>query len=135
LPYPPPLTRATLRKLADARVADAQVLLKGRRYAAAYYLCGYGVECAFKACVARTSNRGDFPDLSKVRDSYTHDLSRLVRVAGLESSLAAEEKSDPQFQRYWLAVRVWSEQSRYQSVFGNTPWPLFCHPDLSLDKG
>jgi hypothetical protein len=96
-------------------VADARVLLRGRRYAAAYYLCGYAVECALKACVARQSVRGEFPDLNRVRDSHTHDLSRLVRVAGLEASLAAERRSDPQFNAYWATILDWSEQGRYEN--------------------
>jgi HEPN domain-containing protein len=42
------MNRQDFRRLAEHRVQDAEVLLAGRRYAAAYYLCGYAMECALK---------------------------------------------------------------------------------------
>jgi HEPN domain-containing protein len=107
------------------RIADARVLLRARRYAAAYYMCGYAVECALKACIARQTRSSDFPDLNKVRDSWTHNLSALVKVAGLDADRTREESADPIFKRYWATTQGWSESSRYERRTGAEARDLF----------
>jgi HEPN domain-containing protein len=67
-----------LQALADARVADARTLLNAKRFDAAYYLAGYAIECALKACIATKTERHDFPDKDFARDVYTHNLVDLV---------------------------------------------------------
>ena len=90
------------------------MLFAERRYAGAYYLCGYAVECALKACIAGQTKRGEFPDPRKARDGFTHDLVRLVKVAELDVFLEAEERADALFRQHWSVVKDWSEESRYQ---------------------
>ena len=107
------LTRRGLKQLAEARVRDAEVLLKGRRYAAAYYLCGYAVECALKACIAKQTVRHEFPDLKRVRDSYTHNIRQLIVEAGLIDDLNTRLKIDG-FERNWTILQGWSEEKRYE---------------------
>ena len=82
-------------------------------YDGAYYLCGYAVECALKACIAKNVKRHDFPDRKVVNDSYTHDLVKLIRTAGLDSELDNEMKTNPGFIANWRVVKDWSENSRY----------------------
>jgi HEPN domain-containing protein len=96
------------------RLQEARVLLESGNSEGAYYLSGYAVECGLKACIAKQTKRHDFPDRKTVADSYTHDLARLVRVAGLEPALDQELRTDPIFRRYWTVVKDWSEESRYQ---------------------
>jgi len=43
------------------RLKDAEVLLQKGRNEAAYYLAGYAVECALKACIAKQTKRHEFP--------------------------------------------------------------------------
>ena len=45
--------RSDFQKLAEDRIADAGALFEAHRYDAAYYLAGYAVECALKACIAK----------------------------------------------------------------------------------
>jgi len=45
--------REQLQQLAELRLEDAEALIASGRWAAAYYLLGYSVECGLKACVAR----------------------------------------------------------------------------------
>lgn len=71
------------------------------------------MECGLKACIAKHTRRHDFPDKKKVNDSYTHDLSKLVKIAGLEGKLD-EETKNPQFAVNWGIVKDWTEDSRYQ---------------------
>ena len=47
----------------------------------AYYLAGYAVECALKACIAKGTLRGEFPDKKRVDSSYSHNLRELFKVA------------------------------------------------------
>jgi hypothetical protein len=72
------------------------------------------VECAIKACIARKTNRYEFPDLRTVTASYSHDLERLIGVAGLSTQLESDAQIDPTFAVNWRTVKDWSEQSRYE---------------------
>jgi hypothetical protein len=49
-----PIYRRDFKSLADLRIEDARLLLRSGRQQGAYYLCGYAVECALKACIAKT---------------------------------------------------------------------------------
>ena len=68
------MNRKELQTLAKIRIKEAEVLLNNnlnnKRYDGAYYLCGYGVECALKACIAKNTKRYEFPDKQTVLDSY-----------------------------------------------------------------
>jgi HEPN domain-containing protein len=83
-------------------------------YDGAYYLAGYAVECALKACIAKETRRHQFPDKKRVDLSHSHDLLQLIRVAGLEDQHRERVRSDPDFETNWEVVRRWSEQSRYR---------------------
>jgi hypothetical protein len=87
--------------------------MERRRFDAAYYLAGYVIECALKACIAKQTRRFDFPP-QRTQNIYTHDLSALLIQAGLQPDLGFEVQADPQFSRYWVIVRAWNEGSRYE---------------------
>ena len=108
------MNRQDFKRLAEQRVRDAEVLLAGRRYAAAYYLCGYAVECALKACIAKRTRRSEFPDRKTVNKRHTHDLNVLVELAELEDTRVSRCKNDPAFKLSWQAVEDWSERDRYE---------------------
>jgi len=108
------MNRQDFKRLAEQRVRDAEVLLAGRRYAAAYYLCGYAVECALKACIAKQTRRSEFPDRERVNKSWTHDLNVLVKLAELEASRNRRRDNDRVFRLNWHTVEDWSEQGRYE---------------------
>jgi hypothetical protein len=110
------MNRLELQALARDRLADSRALLRAHRYAGAYYLAGYSVECALKACIARQVRRYDFPDKKVVSDSYTHDLTKLVGIAGLKTRLESALASDRSFELNWTVVRDWSEEDRYNSA-------------------
>ena len=107
------MNRRDLQNLALTRLKEVEVLLKNRQYSGAYYLSGYVIECALKACIAKQTKKNDFPDKKTVMDSYTHDLEKLVKVAKLEKQLKSL-LNDPEFSVRWLEVKDWSEESRYQ---------------------
>jgi HEPN domain-containing protein len=80
------MNRLDFQKLAELRLLEAEVLLDAGKYEGAYYLCGYAVECALKACIAKLTKEHDFPDKATVNDSYTHDLGKLLGVSGLKKT-------------------------------------------------
>lgn len=107
------MDRSDLQVLAEARVADAEALLQEGRWAAAYYLLGYAVECALKACAAKQFREHEVPDKTIVNDFYTHRLDKLLNISGAKVALEARAAADPRFQVNWNAVRDWNEASRY----------------------
>jgi hypothetical protein len=107
------MNRADFQRLAMTRLDEAGALLAAGKWAGAYYLAGYAVECALKASIAKQTRAYDFPDRTTVIDSYTHDLVKLVKVAGLEQQLQSDTQADLLFAVNWATVKDWSEQSRY----------------------
>lgn len=80
----------------------------------AFYLAGYAVECALKACIAKSTRRGEFPDKRKVESSHSHNLLQLTMVAGLDEACSEQVGRDSNFRYNWEYVQLWSEQSRYR---------------------
>ncbi len=115
------MNRKTLQALAKERVKDAKALLGRKRWAAAYYLAGYAVECGLKACVLRHIDATgmifkEAKYLKRLAGCWTHDLVELVELAGLTATLGQATQADPQFYTNWVQVKDWSETSRYATV-------------------
>jgi len=110
------VNRTDLQQLADIRINEATALLKlpASMSDGAYYLAGYAVECALKSCIAKLNNQHDWPEKSFVGDCHTHDILKLVRLAGLEPAKAADAAANPALDQNWAIVKDWSEQSRYE---------------------
>jgi HEPN domain-containing protein len=109
------VNRKDLQNLAETRLKDAELLYKHRRYDGAYYLAGYVVECALKACIAKKVKRYDFPDKDLAHRVFTHDLSQLLTHAGLMPQFKLEFRNNPQFEVRWGVVKDWSARSRYET--------------------
>lgn len=107
------MNRRDLQALSRERLRDAKVLLTHGQYVGAYYLAGYSVECALKACIARKTCRFDFPDRKAVLDSHTHDVQKLVELAGLKPQLDATFSADGVFKSNWLLITAWKVEDRY----------------------
>ncbi|HEX9652120.1 MAG TPA: DNA-binding protein [bacterium] len=103
-----------LHKLSILRQREAAALLKAEQWSGAYYLIGYAVECALKACVAKQVQRFDFPDKKLAIEAFTHDFEKLVKIAGLEQELQKDLKSSPALELNWAVVKDWSEEARYE---------------------
>ncbi|MBI1831825.1 MAG: HEPN domain-containing protein [Planctomycetes bacterium] len=109
------MNRSDFQQLADVRIDEAAVLLAAQKWDGAYYLAGYAVECALKACIAKLTNQHDFPPQRKDwEDCYTHDLEKLVKRAKLELHRKRDAALNIDFQNNWSAVKDWTESSRYE---------------------
>jgi HEPN domain-containing protein len=108
------IQRNELKKIARARLKDADILLASRRYDGAIYLCGYAIELALKARICRTLKWHGYPstnsDFKKYQSFRTHDLDVLLHLTGLEIKI----KTD--FLAEWSAVAQWNPAARYQPV-------------------
>jgi len=107
------MNRADLQKLSNIRIREAKALFAAGEYSGAYYLAGYAVECALKACIAKSVQRYDFPDKSLAQKSYVHDLKDLLRLADPNSVLGVDILSNPKLDASWNLTKDWTEQSRY----------------------
>ncbi len=109
------MNRNNLQRLTGIRIREAKTLFKAGEYSGAYYLAGYAVECALKACFARGVKRFDFPEKNTTNTVYTHDLKVLVKLVNLEKERSAATQINKRFEAGWNVVFKWTEQSRYST--------------------
>ena len=112
------LNRTDFQILAVERLEDAKALASLGRYAAAFYLAGYSIECALKACIAKRIQAGDWPPKPKVvqNEYYSHDLSALLKAAGLDTDLKSYAGISAVFAKNWATVLDWTEERRYETA-------------------
>jgi HEPN domain-containing protein len=120
-----PVNRAKLQRLAQERISDAKVLLAARHWSAAYYLAGYAVECALKACIAKLMKSEEFPDKTFAEKCWTHNLPQLLGLAGLKDELDAATQAESEFADNWNTVTQWTESSRYARTPKADPEDLY----------
>jgi len=109
------MNRTDFHKLTEIRIKEAKALLDRKCYEGSYYLAGYAVECALKACISKRTQAHDFPPQPQVvRDYYQHKIESLAKLAGLELELN-KQLSVVQFNKNWSCVIKWSEQHRYET--------------------
>lgn len=108
------MDRADLQQLADLRLRDANALMTSGQWDAAYYLLGYCVECALKACVAKQFLQHEVPDRKLVNSFYTHRLDELLTISSVKSQLESRTAADSTFAINWNTVGEWTEGVRYE---------------------
>jgi HEPN domain-containing protein len=104
-----------LKKIASARLKDAEVLFQGKRYDGAVYLCGYAVELTLKARICKTLKWSGFPSTNSefqgLQSFKTHRLDLLLSLSGQEAKIKTQYLAD------WSIVASWDSETRY-SVIG-----------------
>src|SRR3954447_799924 len=108
------VNRKQWQNVARERLKDARALLGRKRWAAAYYMSGYVIECGLKACLLRHLGESDavFGDekyLKELAKCWTHDLEKLVGLAGLEADFGGARGANPALDAYWGVVKDWKE--------------------------
>jgi HEPN domain-containing protein len=108
------ISKTNLIKLAKARLKDAEVLYSAKRYDGSVYLCGYVIELALKARIAKTLKWTGFPETRSEFQNYTsfrtHDLDVLLSLSGKESIIRAR------YLTAWSVFSSWSPERRYNPV-------------------
>jgi HEPN domain-containing protein len=104
-----------LKQLSNDHLIDAGHLLKAGRWAGAYYLAGYSVECALKACIVNRISKTAvvFEDKKFAEKCFTHHLESLIEVANLKVELELASITNPTLGQNWSIVKDWSEKARY----------------------
>ncbi|WP_404431970.1 HEPN domain-containing protein [Sutcliffiella horikoshii] len=100
------MNRSDFQDIANLRLKEAKVLLENECYYGAYYITGYVVECALKACIAKRTKQYEFPDKRIVNRIYTQNLLELINVLGVFVPSELETN--------WAVVKDWSEHDRYR---------------------
>ena len=114
------MNKSDLEKLVDIRISEAKALLDSEKYQGAYYLAGYSLECAFKACIAKQVQKHDFPNKDLAVQSHKHKLTDLLGVAGLKQKLTEKEREDSDFKLNWAVAKDWAVESRYECAIEPT---------------
>jgi hypothetical protein len=109
------ITKRDLEALSEARIQEAMLLQKGGRHSGAYYLAGYSVELAIKACIAKHIRSGVLPDRNFINKIYQHKFPELIGLAGLKDELDQTIRTDQRFSGNWGLACNWSEESRYMA--------------------
>ena len=110
-------SKADFQSLAEQRLIETKALLDLELWDGAYYLAGYAVELALKACIIKMMMETDaFPDKRFSENCYTHDVRKLIVVAKLESLWDAARADNPILAENWLLAVNWSEQKRYHRI-------------------
>lgn len=109
------MNRDDFKSLAEIRLSEAKTLLDNGMYDGAYYLCGYVVEFALKACIAKKTNQYDFPPNQKTANQiYSHKFDDLLGAAGLKVQFHEDLEKDKDLEINWNIVSPWNESSRYE---------------------
>jgi HEPN domain-containing protein len=108
------LDHKDIKGLAKARHKDARVLLRGKRYEGAIYVCGYAIELALKARICRTLKWTGYPATDREFKGYnsfrTHNLDVLLHLSGIEAKIKTTVFAE------WSAVAQWNPESRYTPI-------------------
>ena len=107
------VNKSDFEQLANVRIEEAVVLLDAGKSDGAYYLAGYAVECALKACIAKLTNQYDYPDKYFANRCFTHHIEELVALAGLATQRDIDVGADPALKANWQLVKEWNESVRY----------------------
>jgi hypothetical protein len=114
------LNHAELQRMTEERLRDADALMTGGRWAFAYYVAGYAVECALKACLLKRMvlTGWVFDESAKrVDECRTHDFATIIKIAGMLDDLKQRRNESlaaaGRFHVNWEVVSEWKVTSRY----------------------
>lgn len=115
--FPVKKTRRDFQRLAELRAREASTLAKAGNQHGAFYLGGFAIECALKACIAKQTKRYEFPaDARYANKVFTHDLGDLLKLAHLDAQLDRDMRSRPQLATNWGIVKLRKVDSRYEKA-------------------
>ena len=107
------MNRIDFQEIAEFRLRESKALLDAGFPDGAYYLAGYAVECALKACIAKRTREHDFPEKDS-KEYYVHDLEKLLGFAKLKDDFYQALRANPAMNANWIITKNWAKTSRYQ---------------------
>jgi HEPN domain-containing protein len=97
--------------LARRKLSSARHLFQIRQNVEAYVQCGFAVECALKARIMTSRRLNRWPDFDA--ELFTHDLPKLLALAGLEADMLAEATAASRVAENWMVAKDWHHRARY----------------------
>jgi HEPN domain-containing protein len=94
----------------------AEVLALEGRWKQAFSHAGFAVECALKYAIMKIERLNEWPPRQARRELYSHDLSRLLEIAGLRDHLLDEVDLQSRIGLAWLVAKDWSIETRYDPL-------------------
>jgi hypothetical protein len=79
-------------------------------------LAGDAIKLILKAILSGPFKADTLPDRSLLRDVFTRDFTRLVKLCHLEDERRSRSDGCPEFVGYWSIITARSEASRYGEV-------------------
>lgn len=105
------ISQTELKRIAVARLTDAEALLKAKRFDGASYLSGYAVEIGLKLRICKTLKWQGFPETNNefqgLNSFKTHDFDVLLRLSGIESKVKTNYLVE------WSDLKPWKPELRY----------------------
>jgi HEPN domain-containing protein len=116
----PAFTRHDFHQLADIRLKEAKALLDLGMWDGAYYLAGYAIEVALKACIIKTVVATEasflFQDKKYAEKCWTHDLEKLIELSEMKPALDIAINADSGLSDNWATAKDWKEDKRYHRI-------------------
>ncbi|SIN78465.1 HEPN domain-containing protein [Chitinophaga niabensis] len=124
------LLKKVLKRIAENRLKDSNVLLRNKRYNAAIYLAGYAIELMLKLKICHIFRfKHGFPEneiefntckdaasfaffstaIAKLKQIKHHNLAELLRYSGKEITIFTKCSSE------WAGILNWGPNHRYSS--------------------
>ena len=114
-----------IRKIANQRLEEAEILLENNMFNGAFYLAGYSVELYLKAKICEVFN---IPNLFNFDDdcviykigrikklTFTHDLNELILLSGLHYKIINTKKDSAEFSaNISFILEKWDSNVRYR---------------------
>jgi hypothetical protein len=108
-----PIYRRDFKTLPASRSAEVRIVPAKGKQQGAYYLAGYTVEGALKACIAKKTKRFEFPAKAEyIRKLYAHELDKLLSLAGLDAQLNKDMAANKVFEANWSTGAIPSVRLR-----------------------
>lgn len=97
--------------LARQKRHAAQLLLNGGQTAEAWINAGFAVECAVKAAIFQKERFNTWPSRGSRPDLYIHDLTSLLRIAGVDVNSLVGDPIGPKL----MTVLLWQRSDGYKT--------------------
>ena len=109
------MNRSDFQELAELHLQHARALLDAQLHSGAYYMSGYVIECALKACICKRTKEFDFyPRPKEAQKAWGHDRKDLIGLADLVEKIDEDRRTDGTLNIYWKEVETWTVESRYE---------------------
>lgn len=115
--------------LARQKRKAAELLLTNGHLEEAWGNAGFSVECGLKAAIFARERFNLWPSRAGRPDLYTHDITRLMTIAGIDLEALVSDPIAPKF----MTVRLWRRSDGYKTHMPGRVARDICEAAFSQD--